>query len=60
MNISGAERSTKHRQGFAPSCLHLPQPLNLQAAFVFITSSGCLEAIKNQTQAEKHKVRVDM
>lgn len=52
--------SMKHQQSFIASCLHLLQPLSLQAAFVFITRSGWLEAIKKQTQGEKYKVRVGM
>lgn len=53
--------SAKHRQGFMPSCLHLLQPLDLQAAFVFITRSGWLGAIKTRTGGrEGDEVQVDM
>lgn len=54
MNISAAECAQS-------SCLHSLQPLGLQAAFVFITRHGWLEAIKKQTRGgEKRKVQVDM
>lgn len=60
MNISPAEREWYTRQRFKPACLHLLQPLTLQAAFVFITVPALLEAIKSQTQGEKCKVQVGM